>query len=46
MGLYREEDLINLPRMRQERVEKARAQMEKEGIGEVLSEGECSRMTE
>ncbi len=36
MSLYREDDKINLPRMRQERVEKARAQMEKEGIGAYL----------
>ncbi|MCJ7596078.1 MAG: Xaa-Pro peptidase family protein [Desulfobacterales bacterium] len=36
MGLYREEDKINLPRMRKERVEKARAQMEKDGIGAYL----------
>ncbi|MCJ7593970.1 MAG: Xaa-Pro peptidase family protein, partial [Desulfobacterales bacterium] len=32
----REEDRVNLPRMRHERVEKARAQMEKEGIGAYL----------
>ncbi len=36
MSLYREEDKIDLPRMRRERVEKARAQMEKEGIGAYL----------
>lgn len=36
MGLYREEDKIDLNRMRKERVEKARAQMEKEGIGAYL----------
>ena len=36
MSLYREDDKINLPRMRQERGEKARAQMEKEGIGAYL----------
>jgi len=36
MSLYREDDKIDLPRMRQERVEKARAQMEKDGIGAYL----------
>jgi len=36
MSLYREENRIDLGRLRRERVEKARAQMEKEGIGAYL----------
>ena len=36
MSLYREENKIDLARMRRERVEKARAQMKKEGIGAYL----------
>ena len=36
MSLYREEDLVDLARMRRERVEKARAQMKKDGIGAYL----------
>jgi Xaa-Pro aminopeptidase len=36
MSLYREENKIDLPRMRRERVEKARAEMEKDGIGAYL----------
>jgi Xaa-Pro aminopeptidase len=36
MSLYREENKIDLNRLRRERVERARAQMEKEGIGAYL----------
>jgi len=36
MSLYREENRIDLGRLRRERLEKARAQMEKEGIGAYL----------
>ena len=36
MSLYREENKIDLGRMRRERVEKARGQMKKEGIGAYL----------
>jgi Xaa-Pro aminopeptidase len=36
MSLYREEEKIDLNRLRTERVERARAQMEKEGIGAYL----------
>ncbi|MFC1860690.1 M24 family metallopeptidase [Chloroflexota bacterium] len=38
MSVYiRQQDLIDLPSMRQERVEKAREQMKKDGIGAVLA---------
>ena len=36
MSIYRVEDKVNLERMRKERVEKAREQMEKDGIGAYL----------
>lgn len=40
MSIYRVEDKINLERMRTERIEKARAQMEKDGIGAYLCFGQ------
>ncbi len=40
MSIYRWEDKINLERMRRERVEKAREQMKKDGIGAYLCFGQ------
>jgi Xaa-Pro dipeptidase len=40
MSIYRPEDKINLERMRRERVEKAREQMKKDGIGAYLCFGQ------
>jgi len=42
MSIYRPEDKVNLERMRRERVEKARAQMEKDGIGAYLCFGHAN----
>ena len=36
MTIYRVEDKVNLDRMRKERVERAREQMKKDGIGAYL----------